>query len=59
MLRGWFEASGERREAAYLANLAALDREEVMPRAAPVTIAASRSSPLTGACSTKRSIGRG
>jgi hypothetical protein len=32
MLRGWFQASGERREAAYLAYLAALDREEASAR---------------------------
>ncbi|HUA46464.1 MAG TPA: hypothetical protein VMA77_14635 [Solirubrobacteraceae bacterium] len=32
MLRGWFQATGERREAAYLAYLAALDREEASAR---------------------------
>jgi hypothetical protein len=32
MLRAWFQASGERREAAYLAYQAALDREEASAR---------------------------
>ena len=31
-LREWFEATGERREPAYLAYLAALDREEASAR---------------------------
>jgi hypothetical protein len=32
LLRGWFQATGERREAAYLAYRAALDREEASAR---------------------------
>jgi hypothetical protein len=32
MLRKWFQATGERREPAYLAYLAALDREEASAR---------------------------
>ena len=32
MLRDWFAATGERRDSAYLAYLAALDREEASAR---------------------------